>query len=92
MGGLIGINESWLRNIGVYNGRIIDAPTGVYIPSPITTETISGGGLIIVIRFNAANAVIFQITGGGALYVRTTNVNTNKWSNWLLIVNPTFPE
>jgi hypothetical protein len=37
------------------------------------------------------NACVFQVTGNGALAIRTMNANNGKWSEWNIIANPSFP-
>lgn len=91
MGELIGINESWFRTRTTYSGSILNAPSGIYAPNLNITENVSGGGMIMVFRHSNNNACIFQVTGNGALFVRTMNVNTIKWSNWEQIIFPGFP-
>ena len=91
LGGLIGINDSWFRTRSIYKGSILEAPTGIYRPNSGVTDTLSGGGLILVFRVDNNNACVFQVTGNGALAVRTMNVNNGKWSEWDIIVNPSFP-
>ena len=91
-GGLIGINNTWFRTRSQYKGRILQAPTGIYRPAPgVITDTLSGGGLILVFRMDDNNACVFQVTGNGILAVRTMNVNNGKWSDWDTIANPSFP-
>ena len=91
LGELIGINDSWFRTRSIYKGSILEAPTGIYRPNSGVTDTLSGGGLILVFRMDNNNACVFQVTGNGALAVRTMNVNNGKWSEWDIIVNPSFP-
>lgn len=91
LGGLIGINDSWFRTRSQYEGSILQAPTGIYRPSSNVTDTLSGGGLILVFRMDDNNACVFQVTGNGILAVRTMNVNNGKWSDWDTIANPSFP-
>ena len=91
LGGLIGINDTWFRTRSIYKGSILEAPTGIYRPNSGVTDTLSGGGLILVFRMDNNNACVFQVTGDGALAVRTMNVNNGKWSEWDIIVNPSFP-
>lgn len=90
--GLLGINNTWFRTRSQYKGSILQAPTGIYRPAPgVITDTISGGGLILVFRMDDNNACVFQVTGNGVLAVRTMNVNNGKWSDWDTIANPSFP-
>ena len=92
LGGLIGINNTWFRTRSQYKGSILQAPTGIYRPAPgVITDTLSGGGLILVFRMDDNNACVFQVTGNGILAVRTMNVNNGKWSDWDTIANPSFP-
>ena len=92
LGGLIGINDTWIRTRNTYTGSILEAPNGIYRPNPgVITDALSGGGLILVFRMDDNNACVFQVTGNGALAVRTMNVNNGKWSEWDIIVNPSFP-
>lgn len=92
LGGLIGINDTWFRTRNTYTGSILEAPNGIYRPkSGVITDTLSGGGLILVFRMDDNNACVFQVTGNGALAVRTMNANNGKWSEWDIIVNPSFP-
>lgn len=91
LGELIGINDSWFRTRNTYTGSILEAPNGIYRPNSGVTDTLSGGGLILVFRMDNNNACVFQVTGNGALAVRTMNVNNGKWSEWDIIVNPSFP-
>lgn len=92
LGGLIGINDTWFRTRSTYKGSILKAPTGIYRPNPgVITDALSGGGLILVFRMDNNNACVFQVTGNGALAVRTMNVNNGKWSEWDIIANPSFP-
>ena len=92
LGGLIGINNTWFRTRSQYKGSILQAPTGIYRPAPgVITDTLSGGGLILVFRMDNNNACVFQVTGNGILAVRTMNVNNGKWSDWDTIANPSFP-
>lgn len=92
LGGLIGINNTWFRTRSQYKGSILQAPTGIYQPAPgVITDTLSGGGLILVFRMDDNNACVFQVTGNGILAVRTMNVNNGKWSDWDTIANPSFP-
>lgn len=92
LGGLIGINDTWFRTRSQYKGSILQAPTGIYRPAPgVITDTLSGGGLILVFRMDDNNACVFQVTGNGILAVRTMNVNNGKWSDWDTIANPSFP-
>ena len=91
LGELIGINDTWFRTRSQYEGSILQAPTGIYRPSSNVTDTLSGGGLILVFRMDNNNACVFQVTGNGALAIRTMNVNNGKWSEWDIIVNPSFP-
>ena len=92
LGELIGINDSWFRTRSQYKGSILQAPTGIYRPSPgVITDTLSGGGLVLVFRMDDNNACVFQVTGNGILAVRTMNVNNGKWSDWDTIANPSFP-
>ena len=91
LGGLIGINDSWFRTRSQYEGSILQAPTGIYRPSSNVTDTLSGGGLILVFRMDDNNACVFQVTGDGILAVRTMNVNNGKWSDWDTIADPSFP-
>lgn len=91
LGGLLGINDTWFRTRSIYEGSILQAPTGIYRPSGAITDTLSGGGLILVFRMDDNNACVFQVTGNGVLAVRTMNVNNGKWSEWNIIANPSFP-
>lgn len=91
LGGLLGINDTWFRTRSTYKGSILQAPTGIYRPSADVTDTLSGGGLILVFRMDNNNACVFQVTGNGILAVRTMNVNNGKWSEWNIIANPSFP-
>ncbi len=92
LGGLIGVNDTWFRTRSQYKGSILQAPTGIYRPSPgVITDTLSGGGLVLVFRMDDNNACVFQVTGNGILAVRTMNVNNGKWSDWDTIANPSFP-
>ena len=91
LGELIGINDSWFRTRNTYTGSILEAPYCIYRPISGVTDTLSGGGLILVFRMDNNNACVFQVTGNGALAVRTMNVNNGKWSEWDIIVNPSFP-
>lgn len=91
LGGLLGINDTWFRTRSTYEGSILQAPTGIYRPSGAITDTLSGGGLILVFRMDDNNACVFQVTGNGVLAVRTMNVNNGKWSEWNIIANPSFP-
>lgn len=91
VGGLLGINDTWFRTRSTYEGSILQAPTGIYRPSGAITDTLSGGGLILVFRMDDNNACVFQVTGNGVLAVRTMNVNNGKWSEWNIIANPSFP-
>jgi hypothetical protein len=92
LGGLIGVNDTWFRTRSQYKGSILQAPTGIYRPNPgVITDTLSGGGLILVFRMDDNNACVFQVTGNGILAVRTMNVNNGKWSDWDTIANPSFP-
>lgn len=91
LGELIGMNNSWFRTRSQYEGSILQAPTGIYRPSGAITDTLSGGGLILVFRMDDNNACVFQVTGNGVLAVRTMNVNNGKWSEWNIIANPSFP-
>ncbi|WP_229108269.1 hypothetical protein [Phocaeicola vulgatus] len=92
LGELIGVNDTWFRTRSQYKGSILQAPTGIYRPSPgVITDTLSGGGLVLVFRMDDNNACVFQVTGNGILAVRTMNVNNGKWSDWDTIANPSFP-
>lgn len=91
LGGLIGINDTWFRTRSIYKGSILEAPTGIYRPNSGVTDTLSGGGLILVFRMDNNNACVFQVTGNGALAIRTMNVNNGKWSEWDTIADPSFP-
>lgn len=92
LGGLIGVNDTWFRTRSQYKGSILQAPTGIYRPAPgVITDTLSGGGLVLVFRMDDNNACVFQVTGNGILAVRTMNVNNGKWSDWDTIANPSFP-
>lgn len=91
LGGLLKINDTWFRTRSTYEGSILQAPTGIYRPSSNVTDTLSGGGLILVFRMDDNNACVFQVTGNGILAVRTMNVNNGKWSDWDTIANPSFP-
>lgn len=91
LGELLGINDTWFRTRSTYKGSILQAPTGIYRPSADVTDTLSGGGLILVFRMDNNNACVFQVTGNGILAVRTMNVNNGKWSEWNIIANPSFP-
>lgn len=91
LGGLLGINDTWFRTRSTYKGSILQAPTGIYRPSADITDNLSGGGLILVFRMDNNNACVFQVTGNGALAVRTMNANNGKWSEWNIIANPSFP-
>ena len=91
LGGLLGINDTWFRTRSTYKGSILQAPTGIYRPSADITDNLSGGGLILVFRMDNNNACVFQVTGNGALAIRTMNANNGKWSEWNIIANPSFP-
>ena len=91
LGGLLGVNDTWFRTRSQYKGSILQAPTGIYRPNPgVITDTLSGGGLVLVFRMDDNNACVFQVTGNGILAVRTMNVNNGKWSDWDTIANPSF--
>ena len=92
LGELLGVNDTWFRTRSQYKGSILQAPTGIYRPNPgVITDTLSGGGLVLVFRMDDNNACVFQVTGNGILAVRTMNVNNGKWSDWDTIANPSFP-
>ena len=91
LGELLGINDTWFRTRSIYKGSILEAPTGIYRPNSGVTDTLSAGGLILVFRMANNNACVFQVTGNGALAIRTMNVNNGKWSEWNIIANPSFP-